>query len=524
MPIDENEFFRQATLEICGSLDMKTAMRRCLGYLERVMPVSRISLHIYEIGLGAIRTILLATRDEGKEVDILSPLTPEMRDRLEKQGYTDGLLVIERLRGDPVMVRIVNSAEGDSITGLVSRQFRPPTDASVLAMSLRSDGSHLGVVVCGVDGKGVYSEEHAKLFSLLHDPFAIALSNALKHQEVLRLKDILADDNRYLHRELFRLSGDEIIGSRSGLKGVMDMAAKVADLDNALLLLGETGAGKDVVAHSIHFSSPRKDGPFIKVNCGAIPETLIDSELFGHEKGAFTGATAQNRGCFERADRGTIFLDEIGELPPAAQVRMLRVIQYREIQRVGGCGPIPVDIRIIAATHRNLEEMVKAGKFREDLWFRLNVFPIVIPSLRERKSDIPALVSHFMGKKSKELKLAGPPALARGAIDQLMEYDWPGNVRELENVIERALILSGNGPLTFAPFLSPGERKGSIPPAAGEQIGPLDGAVSGYIRRALEAAKGRIHGPGGAAELLDMKPSTLRSKMKKLHIPFKYSR
>jgi len=523
MPIDENEFFRQATLEICGSLDMKTAMRRCLGYLEKVMPVSRISLHIYETGLGAIRTILLATRDEGREVDILSPLTPEMRDGLEKQGFTDGV-VIERPRGDPVVVRIVNSAMGDSVTGLVSRQFRPPTDASVLAMNLRSDGSHLGVVVCGVDGKDVYSEEHAKLFSLLHDPFAIALSNALKHQEVLRLKDLLADDNRYLHRELLRLSGDKIIGSRSGLKGVMDMAAKVAHLDNALLLLGETGAGKDVIANSIHYSSPRKDGPFIKVNCGAIPETLIDSELFGHEKGAFTGATAQNRGCFERADRGTIFLDEIGELPPAAQVRMLRVIQYREIQRVGGTGPVPVDIRIIAATHRNLEEMVKAGTFREDLWFRLNVFPIVIPSLRDRKSDIPALVRHFIGKKAKELKLAEAPALARGAIDRLIEYDWPGNVRELENVVERALILSGSGPLTFDRLLPPGEGKDSAPQAAQEQIGPLDRAVSDYIRRALEAAKGRIHGPGGAAELLDMKPGTLRSKMKKLHIPFKYSR
>ena len=298
-----------------------------------------------------------------------------------------------------------------------------------------------------------------------------------------------------------------------GLKDAMEMVRQVAPLDSPVLLRGETGVGKDVIANALHYSSPRQDGPFIKVNCGAIPETLLDSELFGHEKGSFTGAIARKRGCFERAHHGTIFLDEIGELPPAAQVRMLRVMQYKEIQRVGGSASIPVDIRIIAATHRNLEEMVRAERFREDLWFRLNVFPIVIPPLRSRKADIPALARHFLKRKSRELKLPASPTLAPGAIDRLMAYDWPGNVRELENVLERALILSKGEPLTFDRFFSSGQPDVAMTlPARRNRSQPLDEVVSTHIRRVLEETEGRIHGPGGAAEVLGMNPSTLRAR------------
>ena len=229
------------------------------------------------------------------------------------------------------------------------------------------------------------------------------MSNTLKHREVVQLTNLLADDNRYLYRELRHISGDDIVGANFGLKEVMEKVRHVAALDSPVLLLGETGVGKDVIANAIHYSSSRKEGPFVKVNCGAIPESLIDSELFGHEKGAFTGATSQKRGRFERADNGTIFLDEIGELPPQAQVRLLRVLQDKEIERLGGTKTIQLDIRIIAATNRNLEEMVKAGQFREDLWFRLNVFPVWIPPLLQRKADIPSLFNHFILQQSKEL-------------------------------------------------------------------------------------------------------------------------
>ena len=238
-------------------------------------------------------------------------------------------------------------------------------------------------------------------------------------------------------------------------------------------------------------------------------------------RGAFTGALSQKRGRFERAHGGTIFLDEIAELPPPAQVRLLRVLQAKEIERVGGSETIDVDIRVIAATHRNLEEMIRSERFREDLWFRLNVFPIIIPPLRQRREDIPALVHHFVEKKSRELKLPGIPKPATGVIDDLTRYNWPGNVRELENVVERALIMDRTGPLDFKDLLTKrSDHGGSAAPAQREHFHKLDEMMSLHIRRALNLTEGKIHGPDGAAELLGINPSTLRSRMKKLGIDY----
>jgi DNA-binding NtrC family response regulator len=345
----------------------------------------------------------------------------------------------------------------------------------------------------------------------------------LRHQEVSRLKDMLADDNRYLFSELRLVSGDKIIGSDFGLRSVMEMVKQVAPIDSPVLLLGETGVGKEVIANAIHYSSHRKDGPFIKVNCGAIPETLLDSELFGHEKGAFTGAVGQRRGRFERANKGTIFLDEIGELPPQAQVRLLRVLQTKEIERVGGTTLIPVDVRIISASNRNLQEMIASGRFREDLWFRLNVFPIIIPPLRQRREDIRALVHHFIERKTKELKLKERPVLGHGAIDRLVAYDWPGNVRELENMIERALIQHRGGVLSFEtllPVSHSGDRTPIQDSGRNRDLPPLDEMTVQHIRQALEMAGGKINGPGGAAQILGLHPNTLRNRMNRLGIPY----
>jgi transcriptional regulator with GAF, ATPase, and Fis domain len=286
-----------------------------------------------------------------------------------------------------------------------------------------------------------------------------------------------------------------------------------------VLLTGETGVGKDVIANAIHLGSPRRDGPFIPVNCGAIPESLLDSELFGHEKGAFTGALSQKRGRFERADQGTILLDEIGEMPLEAQVRLLRVLQHREVERIGGTVRIPVDIRIIASTNQDLSAMAQVGRFREDLWFRLNVFPITVPPLRERTCDIPALVQHFIERKARELKVADTPHLAPRAIDVLMAYRWPGNVRELENVVERAMILHRNEPLKFDELGSSLPRKAEASaPIADEESLDLESVTARHIRRVLRKTKGRVHGPGGAAELLGVNASTLRYRMNKLGI------
>jgi transcriptional regulator with GAF, ATPase, and Fis domain len=393
--------------------------------------------------------------------------------------------------------------------------------SSALLVRLVVEKVWVGSVALWASGWDKFNEEHLRLLKQLKQPFFIAMSNSRRYRELLELKELLADDNRYLHEELQRISGYEIIGADFGLKKVMEKVRSVASLSSPVLLLGETGVGKEVIAGAIHHASPRRDGPFIKVNCGAIPETLLDSELFGHEKGAFTGAIGQKRGRFERASGGTIFLDEIGELPLEAQVRLLRVVQEKEIERVGGTEPIGVDIRVIAATHRNLEAMIREGTFREDLYFRLQVFPIAIPTLRQRQGDIPGLVQHFIHKKAQELKLAAIPSLAPEAYDQLLAHHWPGNVRELENAVERAIILNREGPLSF-PDLGPRNEAQAaaapVMPAGGSYN--LDQVTAAHIRRVLKVTNGRVEGKEGAAELLGMHPGTLRHRMRKLQIPF----
>jgi transcriptional regulator with GAF, ATPase, and Fis domain len=478
-----------------------------LLYLKEFIPVARMYLSYYVDTLQSLNIIAHADEKRGERLDHMVHLSG------------DALEIGRNVSSDSDTLLVENPQEF-SFTRYVMKVL-DINSSSIIFLVLRSKDKMLGYFVLHSVGEPRFVESNLELVDSLKDPMKIAMSNTLKHREVLKLRDLLADDNRYLHRELRHLSGgDTIIGADFGLRDIMQMVRQVAVLDSPVLLLGETGAGKDVVANAIHYSSTRRDAPFINVNCGAIPETLIDSELFGHERGAFTGALSQKRGRFERADKGTIFLDEIGELPPQAQVRLLKVLQSKEIERVGGTRIIPLDIRIIAATNRDLEAMVKANQFREDLWFRLNVFPIWIPPLRERKSDIPALVQHFIDLKTRELKLPAIPTLAPGAIDRLMEYHWPGNVRELQNVVERALILNPNGPLAFDHLNLTSPIQGSIISEQDREPAKLDEVVSQHIQRVLAIADGKIHGPGGAAELLGVNPSTLRNRMNKLGIEY----
>ncbi len=507
--VDDNEFFRNATLRICGTLEIEQAMSACVRYMHEIVPVDRIFLQVYEPELGAMRTLATAGAEESRKVNLLTPLPKEARDQIERHASEgDDVVVIDSEERNPI-AREMLRAHG--IEGW-----------SILRMRLATEGGRLGGVVLTAEGADRYTAEHARRLRLLEDPFTVALANTLEHREVMRLRDRLADDNRYLHRELQRISGDEIVGADFGLRGVMAKVRQVAPTESPVLLTGETGVGKDVIANAIHLASPRRDGPFIPVNCGAIPESLLDSELFGHEKGAFTGALSRKRGRFERAHKGTILLDEIGEMPRQAQVRMLRVLQHHEIERVGGTERIPVDIRILAATNQDLSAMVPAGRFREDLWFRLNVFPIEVPPLRDRASDVPALVQHFIERKAGELKIGETPQLEGGAIDDLMAYDWPGNVRELENLVERAMILHRGEPLRFDDLgTSLPTKTSSVAPVSDEQPLDLDTVVSTHIRRVLGMTGGKIHGPGGAGELLGVNPNTLRYKMRKLGIPFR---
>ncbi|RPJ08912.1 MAG: AAA family ATPase [Deltaproteobacteria bacterium] len=512
MNCDEKEYFRDATLRICGSLEIENALWQCLLYFKDYFPVDEMSLHIYDRTTGVIGTVATATTEKG-----IFFRTPQMV-KMPKEAKPDqgG---IDRIGIPHPDVRIVNRPEIDPVTRQMAKVHGKP-DSSILVMRIVIGGERIGALTVRADGLDRYTEEHAKLLSILNEPFGIALSNSLRYHEVLKLKEQLTDDNRYLHRELLQLSGEEIIGSDFGLRGVMEMVRQVAPLSSPVLLLGETGVGKEVIANAIHYSSPRKDNPFIKVNCGAIPDSLLDSELFGHEKGAFTGAIAQKRGRFERADHGTLFLDEVGELPPNAQVRLLRVLQEKEIERVGGTNPTKVDVRVITATNKDLEKMVKSGDFREDLWFRLNVFPVMIPPLRERKEDIPALVYHFIERKSREMGIKNLPTLGPGAMDRLMEYSWPGNIRELQNRVERAMILRKGDVLSFEDTNIATPREVKPDNKKKDKSLTLDEAMARHIEDVLRACGGKVEGKGSAAELLGINSSTLRNRMRKLRIPF----
>jgi DNA-binding NtrC family response regulator len=305
-----------------------------------------------------------------------------------------------------------------------------------------------------------------------------------------------------------------IVGKSPVLRRMLEQVAQVAPTDSTVLIQGETGTGKELVARAIHEGSSRRERPLVKLNCAALPRELVESELFGHEKGAFTGALQQRRGRFELADGGTLFLDEMGELPLDTQAKLLRVLQEREFERVGGTRTLQVDVRVIAATNRDLHSQVAAGRFRSDLFYRLNVFPILVPPLRERRDDIPSLLQHFAAKTARKL---GRPVngIAPAFIDSARAYDWPGNIRELENVVERAMVMSRGDPLegtVLPPAASPGS------PAPSVVHGTLEEIERAHIRRVLEGAHWVIEGEHGAARMLGLNPSTLRGRLRKLGI------
>jgi len=340
----------------------------------------------------------------------------------------------------------------------------------------------------------------------------VALEKSL--EEIRGLKDQLAAENVLLREELESSHGfHEIVGESAALRRMLARVSQVAPADSTVLILGETGTGKELLARALHERSPRRGRSLVPVNCAAVPPTLIESELFGHEKGAFTGAIATRIGRFELADRGTIFLDEIGDLGLDVQAKLLRVLQEGEIVRVGSSHTRKVDVRVVAATHHDLSAAVEGGRFRADLFYRLNVFPIRVPPLRERREDVPLLVWSFIHRRQAKLgrKIERVP---RAAMERLQTYSWPGNVRELENVVERALILSPGTTLQLdESFASP--AAGSAKAALGRTMEEVERA---HLTAVLEEKSWRIEGPGNAAGTLGLKPSTLRSRMRKLGI------
>jgi formate hydrogenlyase transcriptional activator len=356
-----------------------------------------------------------------------------------------------------------------------------------------------------------YTDDEIQILQDVSEMVSIAVSNALAYEEINELKESLQVENRLLQDEIVQRSiFEEIVGSSVSLQKVLAAIDRVAPTDTTILVTGETGTGKELVAHAIHKRSLRSGRALVKVNCAALPSELIASELFGHEKGAFTGALQQRIGRFEAASGGTIFLDEIGELNPEMQIALLRVLQEKEFERVGGNRTIQTDVRVIAATNRDLNGEVAEGRFRMDLYYRLNVFPIHVPSLRERPDDIPILVDYFvsrfssrMGKRIRQID--------KTTLDTMLGYSWPGNIRELQNVIERGVILADSdvfrlekGALRSAPKLA--------------AVATADNDPRTQIESVLKETRGRISGPEGAAARLGVPPSTLESRIRALKI------
>ncbi len=434
--------------------------------------------------------------------------------------FVDDSLQFSQTDIDDAMAIMSNEANtyiADSMAHPLIRKFNDHVGiietASVIIQPCRLTSGTYAVLNLVLWETGGYTPQNQLTIQNISDQLTFVLEHIYSHI-----------DGSKKHRAIQTKSAEnsldkEIVGKQGGMKDTMVFVDMVARLDTPVFLLGESGVGKDLIATKIHEKSKRTKNPFICINCGAIPESLIDSELFGHEKGAFTGATESKKGYFEMADKGTIFLDEISELSRSAQVKLLRVLQNKSFRRVGGENSKSVDTRVIAASNRDLEKMVQTKTFRKDLWFRLNTFPIKIPPLRNRKQDIIPLAKHFAKLISLKLLLPYKYRFSVNAMDQLLHHDWPGNVRELKNTIEYAMIISRGKPISFE-FLyaeKQAESSGHLPENEKKYL-PLDEIITNHIKAVLIHTNGRVEGRGGAAEILDLKPSTLRAKIRKLNI------
>ncbi|WED25836.1 sigma-54 dependent transcriptional regulator [Vibrio sp. DW001] len=505
--MDKNIFYRNAIEALTGSLKIEEGLSKCISFLSTVIPCDVLSVHLWDENLCSLRIYASADIHQGNLCNIIIPVKESRRHITRWEHDLD--------------IKIINDSHDDPISMQVQEHMKPMYGDhaySHMISRVKIGGERICDIVLLAVGEHRFTAVHSELFASLDSPFGIAVSNSLKHQEIIEMHSNLLDENQELKHRLKSMAHNQVIGINSGLKSAMQKVDEVSSTDAPVLITGETGVGKDVIANAIQNNSQRKDGPYVRVNCGAIPEDLIDSELFGHEKGAFTGASDRQIGRFERADKGTIFLDEIGELSKAAQVRLLRVLQNGEFERVGGRETLKVNVRIIAATNRSLEKMVSLGEFRSDLYYRLCLFPIKVPPLRDRLEDIPLFTNYFIAECSKKFQIP-TPEIAIGEMTKLQAYQWPGNIRELTNVIERSVISSRGQPICFSigqkeedeEMLSQLLDKNTAVPT-------LEELNKQHIEKVLHLTEGKIQGANGAAQVLDINPHTLRSRIKKLGI------
>jgi transcriptional regulator with GAF, ATPase, and Fis domain len=499
----------QESLAVIGSRDYiaKKVLAEIYILLSQHFPVDTMHIPLYQEKAG---TLTYKAFIINRKVMLLDEVI---------QLSDDAVKVADEVVKQRVFV-INNSNQLVPVKEIANHFMVKATVSLLFAITQTGPESYSGLTLAAY-GENRYLPEHADLIIDLSDTLAETVARVLARIKKDRcsskaVSSILEVRNSLEHQRI-----DLVLNSQTGLNTVVNQVQQVGPVESPVLIVGETGVGKELIARLLHGLSHRADKPFIAVNCGALPESLLDSELFGFEKGAFTGAAHKRAGYFEQADKGTLFLDEVGELPLAAQTKLLRVLQHQTFQRVGGSKPVSTDARVIAATHRNIQDMIKEKKFREDLWYRLNVFPIEVPPLRDRKSDIPILVQYLINSKLYEMNLAFEPQLSSEALEQLVEYDWPGNVRELQNVLERALILSKGAALSFPNLVPQGAENTCADSAAffkGSKFLSMDEMMAKHICHSLKLSKGKIAGPGGAAELLKMNPSTLRARMKKFDI------
>ncbi|MBC7838584.1 MAG: sigma 54-interacting transcriptional regulator, partial [Nitrospiraceae bacterium] len=485
---------------VVSHLELRGLLKAISACLARVIPHDFASFCLYDPEINQLRAHAL---DFPGHQDFV-----ESGDPIPLEGTPEGLAFttqqtvhVRRLSLTEFPAEIMKRAEAEGLK-------------SGCAVPLILHGRALGTLSVVSMQEDSFTDDDAKLLSRIGAQVALAAENAMAYQEISSLRDKLAKEKLYLEEEIqTAYNFEEIVGDSRALKLVLKEVQTVAATDSTVLILGETGSGKELVARALHNHSTRRDRIFVKLNCAAIPTGLLESELFGHEKGAFTGAIATKIGRFELADRGTLFLDEVGEIPLELQVKLLRVLQEQEFERLGSTRTIRVNVRIIAATNRDLARMVEEQAFRGDLYYRLKVFPITVPPLRDRAEDIPLLVRHFAQKLALRMKKR-IETIPSEAMKALQAYHWPGNVRELENFIERAVILTQGQDL----FVSLAELKRAPGHVTNSRTTTLEQAEREHILKALRESEWTIGGPSGAAAKLGMKRTTLQSKMQKLGI------
>jgi formate hydrogenlyase transcriptional activator len=493
------------TNRVVSTLDLRELLREIVASLRRVMQCEGVGVALPDSETGGLRVYAL--------------------DFPTSKGFIqEGQVATDLSVSSTTVFQTGKAVNLDRAAILEDGRVALEGANSLCRLPLVSHDRILGVLSLGTVREHAFSDEDMSFLGQVAGQIAIAVENAMAYRQIAELKDKLLQEKVYLEDEIrSELNFEEIVGSSDGLRQVLRQIETVAPTDSTVLIYGETGTGKELVARAVHNLSPRKAHAFVKLNCAAIPTGLLESELFGHEKGAFTGAIAQRVGRFELANRGTVFLDEVGEIPLELQPKLLRVLQEREFERLGSTRTLRTDARLIAATNRDLEEMVEAQTFRSDLFYRLNVFPLRIPPLRERPEDIPPLVRHFVRQFSRRAQRR-IETIPSDTMDALVQYHWPGNVRELQNVIERAVIVS-QGSVLRVPTADlkprPIERLRSrrpVPAASQSLRETLDETERQRILGALERANWIVAGPQGAAALLQMKRSTLQFRMRKLDI------